>query len=549
MANSSNLTLFALPKAFEGRNSIIQRNSIKSWTLLNPRPEIILFGTDRGTKQVAEEFGLRHVPEVACNKWGTPLVNDLFERAQQLSGSNLFAYINSDIILFDNFISALESCLKAFPEFLMVGRRWNIDLEEEINFNHPEWRENLRQLLRDNGFIFPSGGIDYFCFTRGFYSEIPPFAIGRTAWDNWLIWDPMRRGKKVIDATSSVLSIHHNHDYNHVPGPKDQPFRAWTGEEGKINQTLAGPDYPKGDLRNAVLEVRDGRVVERAPLSDPTNDHQESRLRFYRELELLTHAMQRNELSTALGQAEKMLRIGQDYPGLRHKVGLLLSSQNREQEGAQELLKELELFPGRTETRKILTESLPAAALPDFLRSTVPDMHCSELKAIGAVFAALPSGARILDLTKDQSARYFANYCTNKLQWSSIQNLSGPFNYDLAFLPVHDARPLILSAWKTLGAEGVLVVPSCASDLAETSFPEVCFLVHFQNPKVVTPQATTGGFFLLTPSKQRCEMLTALLENQFRDCLVQRRLSALSSTRWSSQELAEQRQSLENYSL
>jgi len=43
------LTLFALPKPFRGRNGIIQQNAIRSWTLLEPTPEIILFGDEFGT--------------------------------------------------------------------------------------------------------------------------------------------------------------------------------------------------------------------------------------------------------------------------------------------------------------------------------------------------------------------------------------------------------------------------------------------------------------------------------------------------------------------
>ncbi len=66
------LTLFAIPKAFRGHINTIQRNAIKSWTLLNPKPEIILLGDDEGTAEVAQEFGLIHIPEVDRNEYGTP---------------------------------------------------------------------------------------------------------------------------------------------------------------------------------------------------------------------------------------------------------------------------------------------------------------------------------------------------------------------------------------------------------------------------------------------------------------------------------------------
>jgi hypothetical protein len=46
------LTLLAMPKPFEGHIGIIQRNAITSWTNLNPRPEIFLFGEEKGTARL-----------------------------------------------------------------------------------------------------------------------------------------------------------------------------------------------------------------------------------------------------------------------------------------------------------------------------------------------------------------------------------------------------------------------------------------------------------------------------------------------------------------
>ncbi|MEY2588608.1 MAG: hypothetical protein QOJ67_592, partial [Acidimicrobiaceae bacterium] len=79
------LTFLATPKAFEGLFNVIQRNAITSWTLLSPRPEIILFGDDPGTAALCEELGLRHVPDVALSDRGTPLLNDIFERGQRMA--------------------------------------------------------------------------------------------------------------------------------------------------------------------------------------------------------------------------------------------------------------------------------------------------------------------------------------------------------------------------------------------------------------------------------------------------------------------------------
>src|SRR5882724_4764180 len=102
------LTIFTIPKAFVGHVGVIQRNAIRSWTLLEPRPEIILLGNDEGTAQVARELGLRHIPEITSNQHGTPLLNDMFRRAELNASSPLLCYVNADIVLLREFAEAVE---------------------------------------------------------------------------------------------------------------------------------------------------------------------------------------------------------------------------------------------------------------------------------------------------------------------------------------------------------------------------------------------------------------------------------------------------------
>ena len=52
------LTMFTIPKAFRGDFDIIQKNAIRSWTLLRPECEIILFGNEEGTAEMAGELEL-----------------------------------------------------------------------------------------------------------------------------------------------------------------------------------------------------------------------------------------------------------------------------------------------------------------------------------------------------------------------------------------------------------------------------------------------------------------------------------------------------------
>src|SRR5438876_11556063 len=101
------LTLFAIPKPFRGHIAVIQRNAIMSWTLLQPRPEVILFGDEEGTAEICRELGLRHAPAVERNEFGTPLLDDLFRKAEEQASYATLCYVNSDILLLDDFSKAV----------------------------------------------------------------------------------------------------------------------------------------------------------------------------------------------------------------------------------------------------------------------------------------------------------------------------------------------------------------------------------------------------------------------------------------------------------
>ena len=195
-------------------------------------------GNDEGTAEIAAEFGLRYVPDVARNTFGTPLVSDLFKQAQQLSVSNLFCYVNSDIILMSDFMQAIQRVVDQKSRFLLVGHRWNFDVKEILEFK-PDWEEKLRSQVKKFATLAGASAIDFFVFPRGLFGEIPPFAIGRPAWDNWMLYLARSLSVPLIDATPVVLAVHQNHDYSHLPqGQKKEGL--WKGEEQLANVKLAG---------------------------------------------------------------------------------------------------------------------------------------------------------------------------------------------------------------------------------------------------------------------------------------------------------------------
>jgi len=97
------ITLFECSKPFRWDNAIIQMNAIKSWTLLQPRPEINLMGDDEGVADVCDEFQLIHIAGIKKNEYGTPLVNSVFQIGQERANFPIVCYVNCDILLMSDF--------------------------------------------------------------------------------------------------------------------------------------------------------------------------------------------------------------------------------------------------------------------------------------------------------------------------------------------------------------------------------------------------------------------------------------------------------------
>lgn len=229
------LTIFSIPKPFNGHINTIQRNAIKSWLKIIPKPEIILLGDDEGVEEIAKEFSLFQIAKIEKNKFGTPLLNSAFNIAQKRAENDILVYVNSDIILMPDFISAVQQIKK--PLFLMSGRRWDLDLKERINFNEINWKEKLYDKVKKEGKLHGFSGIDYFVFPRNLPHGLPPFAVGRVGWDDWLIYHVLALKIPVIDATEVITAIHQNHDFSHSPWGKKTRVE---GPEMKKNFKLTG---------------------------------------------------------------------------------------------------------------------------------------------------------------------------------------------------------------------------------------------------------------------------------------------------------------------
>jgi hypothetical protein len=256
------LTLFSTPKPFDDPHiATIQRNAIKSWTLL-PDAEVILLGEEAGLAETANELGVKHLSNVTRNASGTPLISSMFQLARENSTSDLLCIINADMILMPDFVKAAMESRSLLLEhrrhtltgtragglhsFVLLSQRWDLDVTQTLEFT-AGWQNRLSSMVHDQGSLHRPAGSDFFLFPRSCYTDVPSFTIGRAGWDNWMIYKARREKWPVIDCTPSVMIVHQNHDYSHLPGGRPHYEHPDTNE----NIRLAGG---QANVRYTILD-------------------------------------------------------------------------------------------------------------------------------------------------------------------------------------------------------------------------------------------------------------------------------------------------------
>jgi hypothetical protein len=243
------VTILAMPKPFIGHIGVIQRNAIKSWTKLEPRPDIFLFGEEDGTAEIAAELHIGNLRDIQRSDLGTPLLSDLWQRARQTAKTPLLCYLNSDIILLQDFQRAVAAIHQQLPKFLAVTHRWEIDLPYELDF---AGATPLHLGSLPPGFSGSHTAIDVFVFAHDMYVDVPPLALGRAWFDQWLIKDALLHDWPVVDITRVARAIHQKHEYTHIAGGQRG---AYGGEEARRNLDIYGGVQHAYTLLNATHEL------------------------------------------------------------------------------------------------------------------------------------------------------------------------------------------------------------------------------------------------------------------------------------------------------
>lgn len=257
------LHIFTAPKPYIGPDRALQLRALESWLALTPKPEITLFGDHPTIQATAHKYHVRHDEQIETSFLGVPLLNSILYTIvnRTMSHNNphrksetfnddlrtITVFLNADVVIFDDFILAMRKLRASYSEqtpWLAIAARWDISssLAKFLPINGPNKRNNDRNRVsaakhvRVHGTLRTFGGVDLWAWERApSFGLVPPFAIGRGRYDNWLTHVLIQaRTHEVIDISEAVTIAHIRHDH-HLVVSSDSSLMSATMQSNVVN--------------------------------------------------------------------------------------------------------------------------------------------------------------------------------------------------------------------------------------------------------------------------------------------------------------------------
>jgi len=169
----------------------------------------------------------------------------------------ILAYVNTDIILFPDFIDTIKQIY--FKKYLLISKRQNILLKKQISFQ-TNYVSNLTKTLNQQGREEPIGNSsEFFVFPKIVRFQMPNFAVGRLYWDSWIIYRAKLLRVPIIDGTKTIHCLHQIHDYAHHPNGKDG---VWNGPEANLNYRLSGGGKTRFKVNDADWITTENGIIK-----------------------------------------------------------------------------------------------------------------------------------------------------------------------------------------------------------------------------------------------------------------------------------------------
>lgn len=253
------INFFATQKPFNQSKliRISQENAILSWLHLPIEKEITLLGDDEGVAEFAGRWGLKYVRDIKKNTHGYFLIDDLLAVGEAQSSYRIKCFINSDIILTDEFADLVRFCNETLEKFVCIGSQFDIDLNKKIDFNR-DWKSELLKLRKQWRGIAAK---DYFLYSDSLPPTKKSFGVGLPGWDCWVLQRALETDDLEVIDCSAVPTFHQNHDYR-LAGKTYNDCKWWKEKGIKGIQE----EYFKDNWRKSSTKVREcKKILRRTP--------------------------------------------------------------------------------------------------------------------------------------------------------------------------------------------------------------------------------------------------------------------------------------------
>ena len=232
------VTMFTAPyHSSNPQKTRIQHNVINALAAL-PRVRVALFTTDDEYKELGAAVGATVYTEFETAIGTVPVLRDMFARALDGCTTPMVGFVNGDILLSKDFADTVAAVQAAMDDgrltnrTFLVGRRYNIveSLANGTTLPTPATLadvEALHTMLVGGKNVQPflPRSADYFVYSRAavdWRRDVPPFVIGRIAYDNWLMQYGLQAGIDVVDGTATIIDVHMTDSGGVVSGSKAQ---------------------------------------------------------------------------------------------------------------------------------------------------------------------------------------------------------------------------------------------------------------------------------------------------------------------------------------
>ena len=157
-------------------------NTIRNWATFLPFLQPVLFTTNPNSSlnKLAKQYGWIVTPCPRVNKYDVPFLKDMYLKAYEILKTNLYAFVNGDIIFDNGLVKTLQMINKDLSNFnttLISGKRHNYDVNCTTQ-SLEVWTQDHVHSLSDKSRLAGEMLEDYFFVTPDFpWHEIKDVVI------------------------------------------------------------------------------------------------------------------------------------------------------------------------------------------------------------------------------------------------------------------------------------------------------------------------------------------------------------------------------------